>query len=377
MESATGKKVLVSGASIAGLATAYWLHKLGYHVTVVELAAEPRRGGAAVDVRGTALASARQMGILAQLKAHRVQMERLEFKNAEDVTEGALQLQREETPVADEDLESLEIEREQLVDILLAALPHEVDFLFNDRITALRETAEAMHVTFGQGAARAFDLVVGCDGLHSGVRQLWFGPEADYSHFLGHYFWLTIVPQALVAPNTGQLYNTPGKGVMLSTYHGRTDIKFWFFSEQELSYDYRNTAQQRALLAEQFADQGWRTAELLAAVGQAPVAYFDKFAQIKMPAWTKGRVALVGDAGYCASPAAGIGASLALGGAAALAEALATHNGTLDAAFPAYHDAFRPFVEAVQASALGRLDTFIVPKTAAAIQARNTQGAPA
>jgi 2-polyprenyl-6-methoxyphenol hydroxylase-like FAD-dependent oxidoreductase len=262
------------------------------------------------------------------------------------------------------------------VTILLNALPNEVDFLFNDRITGLNETADAIHVTFKQGAARAFDLVFGCDGLHSGVRQLWFGPESEYACFLEHYASLTIVNRLLLAQDTGQLYNTPGKGVLLNAYNGKTDIIFWFYSENELPYDYRDTAQQREIVLQQFAGQGWRTDELLAEVKEAGISYFDKFSQIKMPSWTKGRVALVGDAGYCASPAAGVGASLAMAGAAAVVKALEKHDGDFEAAFQEYNHTLRPVIEEVQATAVMMLNTFFVPKTEEAIRERNAQGIP-
>ena len=373
MEAANGRKVLVSGASIAGLSTAYWLTELGYHVTVVELAGGPRLGGAAINVQGAALASAKRMGIFEQLKAHRLPPVQLTFTNANDVAEDTPPLQSEEAFLADDDPEEIEIERDKLVTILLNALPNKVNFLFNNRITGLSETADAIHVTFKHGSPRAFDLVFGCDGLHSGVRQLWFGPESEYACFLNHYASLTIVNHSLLAPNTAQLYNTPGKAVLLNTYNGKTDIIFWFFSENELPYDYRDTAQQQEIVQQQFAGQGWRTAELLAEVKEAGISYFDKFSQIKMPSWTKGRVALVGDAGYCASPAAGVGASLAMSGAAAVAEALATHEGKVDVAFQAYNQTLRPFIEEVQATAVTMLNTFFVPKTEEAIRSRNTQ----
>lgn len=378
MKAANGKNVLVSGASIAGLTTAYWLSSLGYQVTVVELAPQPRLGGAAINVQGEALASAKRMGIFGQLQAHRLPPSRLEFKNTDDEPASPMPPEAAETPPAanaeETEMEEIEIERDKLVTILLNALPSQVEFLFNNRITALRETADAVHVTFAQGAPRSFDLVFGCDGLHSGVRKLWFGHESEYSHFMQHYASLTIVDHLLLPENTAQLYSTPGKGVLLNAYNGKTDIIFWFFSEAELTYDYRDAAQQRAIVLRQFAGQGWRTPALLAEVAAAGISYFDKFSQIKMPAWTKGRVALVGDAGYCASPAAGIGASLAMSGAAAVAEALAAHKGDFELAFPAYNQALRPFIEKVQASAATMLDTFFVPKTAAAIRTRNTQG---
>jgi 2-polyprenyl-6-methoxyphenol hydroxylase-like FAD-dependent oxidoreductase len=376
MESANGKNVLVSGASIAGLSTAYWLNKLGYHVTVVERTSAPRTSGAAINVQGDALASARRMGIYAQLKANRLPPSRLEFKNADDETESPAKPPDAAPPQADDDTEEIEIERAALMTILVEAVKNDVDFLFDNRITALREAEDAMQVTLVTGAPRTFDLVFGCDGLHSGVRQLWFGHEADYAHFMGHYFSLTIANHLLLEQNTAQLYNTPGKGVLLNAYNGKTDIIFWFFSESELPYDHRDAAQQQAIVVEQFAGQGWRIAELLAEVQEAGILYFDKFSQIKMPAWTKGRVALVGDAGYCASPAAGIGASLAMAGAAAVAEALATHDGNFEAAFPAYDRKLRPFVEETQATARTMLSDFFVPKTEEAIRARNTQEMP-
>jgi 2-polyprenyl-6-methoxyphenol hydroxylase-like FAD-dependent oxidoreductase len=376
MELANKKKVLVSGASIAGLSTAYWLAKQGYHVTVVEQASGPRLGGAAINIQGDALASAKQMGIFEQLKAHRLPPMRLEFKTADDVMLNPPSLPEEAATPSDDNIEEVEIERDKLVTILLDALPNGVDFLFNDRVTGLNETADAIHVTFKQGATRAFDLVFGCDGLHSGVRQLWFGPESEYAYFLKHYASLTIVNRLLLAQDTGQLYNTPGKGVLLNAYNGKTDIIFWFYSENELPYDYRDTAQQREIVLQQFAGQGWRTDELLAEVKEAGISYFDKFSQIKMLSWTKGRVALVGDAGYCASPAAGVGASLAMAGAAAVAAALEKHDGDFEAAFQEYNHTLRPVIEEVQATAVMMLNTFFVPKTEEAIRERNAQGLP-
>jgi 2-polyprenyl-6-methoxyphenol hydroxylase-like FAD-dependent oxidoreductase len=375
MEATTGKEALIAGASIAGLVTAYWLGKAGYRVTVVEQAPALRLRGAAVNLEGAALDVVKRMGLFAQLQANSLQLERWEFKNAADETAGALDLRSRELPQAGELLEpeQLEIEREQLLPLLHGALDQDVTFLFSNRLVALHETPAALHATFADGTQRSFDLVFGCDGLHSSVRRLWFGPEADYAHFLQHYFSLTIVPKSLVAPNTAQLYNVPGKAIMLNAYKQKTDICFCFFSETEIPYDYRDTAQQQALTAHAFAGQGWRTDELLAEVAQAPTAYFDKFCQIKMPSWTKGRVALVGDAGYCASPAAGMGGSLAMIGGAAVVEALAAHHGEVDAAFAAYNRQLRPLVEEVQAQALVMLADYLVPKTEEAIHLRNTQ----
>ena len=370
MEPFKDKKVLISGASIAGFATAYWMNKLGYKVTIVEIANAPRTAGAAFNISGDTVEVARRMGILEKLKAHRLHVEMIAFKNADDVTEGSMVMQNDGGELPEDDIE---IERDKFIGTLFDSLKNDVEFIFGNSITALDETADAINVTFKDGLQRSFHLVLGCDGSHSGVRKIWFGHEAEYAHFLEAYFSITIVNKLLVKQKTMHMYNVPGKAFMLNAYNNKTDIIFCFVSEKEIPYDYRDIAQQRQIILEQFAGQGWRTAELLEEIAQSDNFYFDKFCQIKMPSWTKGRVALVGDAGYCASPAAGIGGSLSISGAAALADALQKYNGDLEPAFRDYNDTLRPFIQEVQAMAETNIRESFIPRTEEAIRKRNAQ----
>jgi 2-polyprenyl-6-methoxyphenol hydroxylase-like FAD-dependent oxidoreductase len=370
METLKDKKVLVSGASMAGLSTAFWMNKLGYQVTVVELANEPRTAGAAVDLKGTTVDVVKRMGIFEQLKANRLHVEMIEFKNAENVTEGSMLLNSGDEELPDDDLE---IERDKFVSVLLDELKNDVEFIFNNSITALAETTNDIQVTFKNGPQQAFHLVFGCDGIHSAVRKIWFGHETEYSHFLGAYFSITIANKLLVKQKTMQMFGVPNKAIMLNAYNNKTDIIFCFNSDNEIPYDYRDEEQQRKIILEQFAGQSWRTAELLEEVQQCKSFYFDKFCQIKMPSWTKGRVALVGDAGYCASPAAGMGASLSVSGAGALADALQKHDGNFELAFRDYNKNLRPFIEEVQATAEINVRENFIPRTEEAIHKRNTQ----
>jgi 2-polyprenyl-6-methoxyphenol hydroxylase-like FAD-dependent oxidoreductase len=363
------QKVLVSGASIAGLSTAWWLNHIGYHVTVVELAAAPRTDGAAVDLNAPTVAVAKRMGLYEQLKSHQLGVDRIEYKNTADVTEGTIVINDGTEPEGDE----IEIEREKFVAVMMSSLKGKVDFLFSDSITGLEETADGMHVTFKNSGSSKFHLVFGCDGSHSGTRKLWFGPEKDYAHFLGAYFSISIVPGLLVPQRTMQAYSVPYKSVMLNGYNGKTDIIFIFLSETEILYDYRDTVGQRKIIGEQFSGTGWRTAELLAEVQQSPGFYFDKFCQIKMPSWSKGRVVLIGDAAYCPSPAAGQGGSLAMQGAAAVADALLKHKGGHQFAFAEYERNLRPGIEEIQAIAEQNVKTNFVLKTDEEIRRRNTE----
>jgi 2-polyprenyl-6-methoxyphenol hydroxylase-like FAD-dependent oxidoreductase len=297
-------------------------------------------------------------------------VEKIEFKNADDVTEGSILLTSEGEELPDDEIE---IERDKFISIIVDDLKDDVDFMFNNSITALTETNDAIQVTFKNGLERLFDLVVGCDGIHSVVRRIWFGPETEYAHFLDAYFSITIVNKLLIKQKTMQMYNVPGKAITLNAYNNKTDVIFCFVSEKEIPYDYRNVEQQREIILENFAGQSWRTEELMDEVLQSTNFYFDKFCQIKMPSWTKGRVVLVGDAGYCASPAAGMGASLSINGAAALADALEKYNGDTDLAFEEYNKNLRPFIDDVQATAELNVRQNFIPRTEDAIRQRNAQ----
>jgi 2-polyprenyl-6-methoxyphenol hydroxylase-like FAD-dependent oxidoreductase len=248
-----------------------------------------------------------------------------------------------------------------------------VEFRFDESIERLEDSEDEVKVTFKSGQQRVFSLVFGCDGNHSAIRRMCFGDESAYSKFLQLYFSISIVDKLLIEENTGQIFNVPGKSVMLNAYNGKTDIAFAFFSEKEIPYDYRDQQMQRHSILAQFAGEKWRTRELLEEMERCSNFYFDKLTQVRMSSWTKGRVALVGDAAYCASPAAGMGGSLAIIGAAALYDAFQKHPSDLAAAFQEYNHSLRPFIERVQADAVEfGLETF-APKSEEAIRARNAR----
>lgn len=364
------KKVLVSGASFAGLTTAYWFNKMGYKVTIVEISNHLKMGGSPVDIKDSAVDIVKRMGLFDQIKASRLELERLEFKNADDVTGHTLLLKQPGEELPDNEFE---IQRDVLLNMLFNTIKNDVDFVFNNSITLLEEKGDFVEATFKYGFKNQFEFVFGCDGIHSAVRRIWFGNETEYSHFLGQYFSITIVNKFLIPDHTLQLYAEPNKGIILNAYNNKTDIVFTFRPEKEIPYDFRNQEQQKNIILEQLEGMSWRTSELKKEFFKSKSWYFDKFCQIKMPSWTKGRVALVGDAGYCASPAAGMGGSLAIIGATALADAFEKHNGKFDLAFSDYNNELRPFIEEVQAGAVAML-VQLLPRTDEEIKYRFENG---
>lgn len=342
------KTILISGASVAGPALAWWLHHHGFRPTVVERAPSLRDGGYKVDIRGVAVEVIRRMGLLDEVRAASTDMRGAAFVNKRG----------KEVATLDADTfgfrhgDDTEILRGDLAKILYDATRETTEYVFGDWITGLDERADGVHAAFAHGAPRRFDLVVGADGLHSGVRALAFGPEEDFLRRFDAYVSISTVPNTFEL-DRWELLHSAAAGKMVNVYSTAraADAKaaFWF-SAPPLTYDRRDVEGQKDLVATQFAGLGWETAALLDAMREAGDFYFDPVCQIVMDRLSAGRVTLLGDAGYCPSPASGQGTSLALAGAYVLAGELATAPDS-GVALARYESEMRPYIEKNQALA--------------------------
>ena len=369
MTSSKRTSVLISGASIAGPALAYWLHRYGFEVTVVERAGSPRGGGYPIDVRGTAIEVVRRMGLLPRLQAASLRMERFTVLDADGEEVATL---RPATMTKSVEGHDLELGRGELTAALYAAVHDDVEFLFDDSIDTLGEHGDGVDVTFRSGGRRRFDLVVGADGMHSHTRRLVFGAEEQFHHYLEYAFAVFSMPNTLQLSHELVLWNRPGRAAALYATGGDEDDVHAFvnFHLPAPPRDaLRNPSAQRALVSEVYADAGWRVPAIIRAMQNAEDLFFDTAAQIRMPSWSTGRVALVGDAAYAPSFLTGQGSSLALVGAYMLAASLAAHQDHA-AAFRAYECDTREFVTRNQAL----VDTGgapLFPTTDAALDQRN------
>lgn len=356
-------KVLISGASVAGPALAYWLARYGCTPTVVERAPAPRPGGYAVDFRGAALDALERMGLLEQVKNKATNMGDITYftgKGRKVAKVPSVALSGE-----------LEILRGDLVEILYEHTRRDVEYLFDDSITGINQDESGVAVTFERAAPRRFDLVIGADGLHSTVRRLAFGEESAFSHDLGLYASVFTTANHLGLDHTGHFYNVPDKVAGMYSARDNTEAKvLLYFGSEPLEYDRRDAEQQKKLVADAYTGVGWEVPELLSGIWDAPDFFFDPVRQIKMDRHFTGRVALVGDAGYCASPLSGMGTSLALVGAYVLAGELAAADGDHTTAFARYDEELRPYIAACHKQGTdGR--TWFVPKSPAWLRFRN------
>jgi 2-polyprenyl-6-methoxyphenol hydroxylase-like FAD-dependent oxidoreductase len=361
------RSVLISGASIAGPAVAYWLNRHGFDVTVVEKAGTVRGGGYPIDIRGTALEVVRRMNILPQLQKAHVNTQRITFVDTDGSTIAALNAESIGIG-ADGDLE---VQRGDLTETIYDAVRESATFMFNDSIATLDDRPEGIEVIFRSGACRTFDIVIGADGIHSHTRRLIFGPEEPFHHYLGACFAGFTLPNHLGLSHEGTVWNTPSqRAALYAAGSGAQVFGLLSFRRPDLPFHVlRNPDAQRELVADAFPDACWEIPRMVAEMHTAEDLFFDAISQIRMTNWSQGRVALVGDAAYAPSFLTGQGTSLALVGAYVLAGELATHADHAEA-LDAYDKVMRPFVTLNQNLANGG-DTPLFPATDETLQKRN------
>lgn len=350
----TNKKVLISGAGVAGLALAYWLDQHGFRPTVIERAPHIRHGGYAVDFRGEALDVLDRMDLLEPIRALDTEMGDAAMVDADGRQYATL-------PAA-VFAGDLEVPKGELTRLLYAAAQERAEYLFGDSIATAEQDADGVDVTFENGPPRRFDLLVGADGLHSRTRALAFGPEEHFVRSLGIHTAIFSLPNYLGLHRTGQLYVSPGKAANMfaenSDGRARAALHFAF---EEPAYDRHDSGELRRIVAERFAGEGWEIPRLLTEMRKAEDFWFDVNAQVVMDTWSSSRVVLLGDAGYCAAPTSGRGTSQALIGAYVLAGELAQARGNHTEAFTAYEHAMRPFVTEHQAVGREGAERFFMP----------------
>ena len=369
------RNVLISGASVAGPALAYWLRRYGFRPTIVERAPVPRSGGQAIDLRGTARAVVERMGVMESIRHAHTGTRGMSVVNsagkrlasmASDLMDGSGGL-----------IAEIEILRGDLVRILYEATRDEVEYIFDDSVTSVSQDEAGVAVTFERGGPRRFDFVIGADGLHSNVRRLVFGQESRFTRDMGCYVAIFDTPNVYHLDGWEVFYHmpggrrAPGKSIGLYPVRENRDVSaMFYFSAPQRDIDRHDVAGQKQLLARTYAGEGWEVPRLLEAMRSASDFYFDRVAMARVDCWANGRVALLGDAAYCPSPLSGMGTSLALVGAYVLAGEMAMAGDNYAAAFASYQGQLSDAVARAQKFAQSA-HHFLLPTSRAFLRINN------
>lgn len=377
-------RVLVVGASIAGPSTAYWLARAGCHVTVIERFPSLRRGGQAIDIRTFGVAVMRKMaGMEAQVRLKSTQEEGVCFVHSDGTLYGTIRATG--NPERQGIVSEFEIFRSDLSQVLfgLTKSNPNIRYIFDEQILSISGPSISGSVTVSfanRTKPQDFDLVVACDGATSRTRAMGFECGVrDHIEATGQWAaYFSLEEDVLKGNKIGHGFSAPGGRFVSVGSDPAGGSRVMFMSINKANNDtvkrFRDAASKgdgalKEVVDQEFQGAGWKTDSLLEGMMESRDFYASEIVQVKMPTLSRGRVVLVGDAGYAAGPTGG-GTSLALTGGYMLAGELLKHQDDLTAGLRGYEERMQPLIQEMQKMP-PFVGTIMAPQTAWGIWIRN------
>lgn len=357
------KKIVISGAGIAGVTLAYYLSQHGYDVEIIEkMKAFQSRHGYLLDFWGPGYEIAENMGIIESLKQKDCNIEELIYINEAGRRSSSLDVTKVKQLLNNRVFTLL---RGDLEHALLEKLPDSVKIRSGTEISSLTNHTDHVSLTLTDGEQLTADFVFGADGIHSKVRQLLWGEESRFSRYLGYHLGAFIHSNNINLDPAVYTYSTPKKQVSVFPFSDDQVASFFIYKAASPAVE-----NPKESLTQQFKQAGWVIPKVLHNLSHANEFLLDTLTQIEVPCWHKGRVALLGDACQCLTLMAGQGASMAMAGAYTIAIMLQRYPDDYTRAFEAYHQQLKTAIEDKQNEARKFIRSF-VPDTRFGIFCRN------
>lgn len=336
------RRILVTGASVAGNTAAWWLTRFGFEVDVVEKARAFREGGQNVDVRGNA------RDVLRRMDLEEAAFERTTPElGTEWVDEDNKTIARFEAGSTGSDnapTAELEIRRGDIARLIYDATRERASFRFGDSVEAVAQDGAGTKVTFASGERTRYDLVVVAEGVGSHTRELLF-PGENTPRWMDLTIAYFSIPRQPHDTDYARVYNTvDGRGATLKPARDNCLGAYVGIHKRPKGEHEWSPARQRQYMLDQFAGDGWEFPRILEVMKDVDDFYFDVLRQVHMKRWSNGRVVLTGDAAWAPTPLSGVGTSLAIVGGYVLAGELASQSDPASA-FGCYEKVMRPFVK--------------------------------
>ncbi|MGQ0717977.1 MAG: FAD-dependent monooxygenase [Pseudonocardiales bacterium] len=333
-------KAVICGAGIAGLSLAQRLNTIGWDVVVIEKSPGPRDQGYMIDFWGPGYDAAQAMGVLPRLQELGYRIEEARWVDESGRRRAGLSYARIERALNGQ---VLSIMRPDLELALREQVADEVDLRYGSGIAHIENSTDGVQVTLTDGTILDADLLVGADGIHSTVRRMVFGEEAQFLRYLGYHTAAFIVDDPEIYDYARNRFCLTDTTEQQMGFYGLRDGRVAAFAVHR-NPDPTLPEDTQLAVRQAYSSLGWVVPQALAKCPTSSELYYDQVAQIEIPQWSRGRVTLLGDACQAVSLVAGQGAALAVAGAYVLGEQLATAD-TIEAALVRYQELWQPVIK--------------------------------
>lgn len=346
-------RVLITGASIAGPALAWGLDRSGFDVTLLERSPEQRTTGQNIDVRGLGREVLERMGLRDTVMQHLTGEAGTRYVDEHGTPYATFpKTEGQDGPTAE-----IEILRGTFAGILFDALPDTIDRRYGDFIVGAEQDGTGVNVRYDSGAPERFDLVVVAEGRSSRTRRILFADETEYRD---HGVSIAYGTLDRIGSDTDHWdwYTAPrGRVASIRPDNEGTIRASVSFESEPMGFEQLPVDVQLRILRERFRGAGWQTERILDGFSErSDEFYTQRMEQVVVSRWSKGRIALLGDAAWGSGPT-GMGTTLSLVGAHILAGELARtiepavgadHGYSIPDAFARYEEMLRGYADSAQ-----------------------------
>jgi 2-polyprenyl-6-methoxyphenol hydroxylase-like FAD-dependent oxidoreductase len=349
----SGRRVLIVGGGIAGLALARMLARIGVWPEVIEREPVWRPAGTGMYLPGNATCALRALGLGAQVASRSVEIPRQRFCDERGRLLCEVDVAALRRPLGP----CLAMHRADL-HALLREAAGDVPIRMGRTADRIAQRDGIVSVECSDGTSGDYDLVVAADGINSAVRELTFEPTA-VTHPVGQVGWRFVGSRP---PEVTTWSVMLGRRTAFLTVPIGDDRVYCYcdaLSPREPGSAERGPAEWLMQLFSEFADPA---ATLLDTLDAAADIHVSTIEEVVVDSWVRDHVLLIGDAAHATSPNMAQGAAMALEDAIVLAHCLRDIRAIPDA-LAAFEARRRPRTEWVRAQTHRRDHTRYLPPT--------------